>query len=232
MSTFLTAEWKDLVNITFAVDPALLAEHLPKGLGLDTIEGKAFVSLVAFRFHNIRLKGIKIPFHHSFPEINLRYYVYNKDGRRGVVFIKEFVPQYFVAAVARSVYNEPYETIPMSSETHWSEDTISTQHTFGPGYRLELKAENKPVTPSNNSAEHFFKEHQFGFGKDKNGNTLMYEVEHPVWEIFPVKKYDLKLDFGKAFGKKWELLNNTAPYNVLFAKGSEIIVRGKVLYRI
>jgi uncharacterized protein YqjF (DUF2071 family) len=49
---FLTADWTYLANITYAVDPSLLIAHLPNGLQLDTMDGKAFVSIVAFNFHN------------------------------------------------------------------------------------------------------------------------------------------------------------------------------------
>lgn len=89
--TFLTAKWKNLIYVTYDIDPEFLLPHLPKGLNLDTIDGRAFVSFVAFDFEGVRIKGIKIPFHCNFPEINLRFYV-NKNGKRGVVFIKEFVP--------------------------------------------------------------------------------------------------------------------------------------------
>lgn len=89
---FLKARWHDLLLITYDIDPELLNEHLPPGLEPDTREGRAFISLVAFDFLNTRVKGLKFPFHVNFPEINLRIYVKNND-RRGVVFIKEFVPR-------------------------------------------------------------------------------------------------------------------------------------------
>lgn len=229
MKKFLTAEWNNLINITYAVDPELLQAHLPEGLSLDIIDGKAFVSLVAFEFNEVRLKGIKIPFHNRFPEINLRFYV-NRNGKRGVVFIKEFVPKYFVALVANRIYNEPYHAIPMKVRTEIKKEGIVSEHDFqyeDASFNVSVTTGPKSFIPESNSTEHYFKEHEIGFGRDKKGKTLSYEVKHPVWEIFPVEKYVLNVNFEKLYGKKWNFLDQAKPYNVMFAKGSEIIVFSK-----
>lgn len=229
MKKFLTAEWNHLINITYAVDPEVLKPYLPKGLSLDLIQGKAFVSLVAFEFNSVRVKGMRIPFHTNFPEINLRFYV-NQNGKRGVVFIKEFVPKYFVALVANKIYNEPYHSIPMKVRTKITVDQIVSEHNFHydtSPFNVSVTASNKAYIPEAESMEHFFKEHEIGFGRDKKGNTLSYLVKHPVWEIFPVEKYSLNVNFEKVYGKNWKFLNSTEPHHVLFAKGSEVSVFDK-----
>ena len=229
MSVFLTAEWNYLINITYAVEPSVLLPYLPKGLNLDTIDGKAFVSFVAFEFNDVKVKGIKIPFHRSFPEINLRFYV-NKNGKRGVVFIKEFVPKYFVALVANKMYNEPYSARKMNHSQEKSESELLVKHSFcvnSEWFNIGVTVENKPYIPSNNSLEHFFKEHEIGFGKDKKGNTLEYKVEHPVWEIYPIKNINSTVCFGKIYGSAWAFLDSEKPFNTLLAKGSAIKVFDK-----
>ena len=85
----LTAQWRDLVMLNFEVDPRVLAPHVPAGTELDRWHGDTLVSIVAFQFLDARLFGVPIPFHASFPEVNLRFYVRRRlqDGwRRGVVF--------------------------------------------------------------------------------------------------------------------------------------------------
>src|SRR5688572_29057707 len=109
---FLTARWTDLFLATYAVPPALLEPRLPPGLALDTRDGQAFVSLVAFQFLDTRVLGIPWPGYRHFAELNLRFYV-RQGTERGVVFLREFVPQRFVAWVARWVYNEPYLAAPL-----------------------------------------------------------------------------------------------------------------------
>src|SRR5262245_23342601 len=111
LSTFLTAEWRHLAMLNFEVDSGILRPLVPDGTELDQCDGKTFVSLVAFLFLNTRVLGVPIPFHRSFEEVNLRFYVRRKAGsewRRGVVFIKELVPRRLIAWTARIVYGENY----------------------------------------------------------------------------------------------------------------------------
>jgi uncharacterized protein len=223
MKPFLTAEWLYLANITYAVDPAVLLPYLPRGLELDTINGKAFVSLVPFNFHNTRLKSIRVPFHSDFPEMNLRFYV-NYKGRRGVVFIREYVPKIFVAFVANTAYNERYSVARMKNTISASDDMIHARYEVRKGGRtfsVSVKALNKPYIPAEDTTEHYFKEHDLGF-TSAPGDTRYYIVEHPLWETFPVREAQLDIDFGWLFGKEWEFLNNEKPYSSMFVKGSAV----------
>lgn len=227
MRPFLTAEWRNLILLTYAVDPDLLSPYLPPGLELDLINNRAFVSFVAFDFRKTRVKGIPIPFHINFPEINLRFYVHDGD-RRGVVFIKELVPRYWIARIAKSVYNEPYEAINMRLEEKIIDQQLIIKHDFkyqGQAHSLVFTAENKPYFPKENSTEAFFKEHEWGFGTDAQGKRTEYKVEHPIWKIYPLKKrFELNVDFGQIYGEQWEILTGQIPYNVLVAEGSPIKV--------
>ena len=105
---FLTAQWLNVAAITFAVEEERLRPYLPGGATIDTLEGSPRVSLVAFEFRRTRVRGLAIPRHIDFPEINLRFYV-RHGGERGVVFIRELVPRRAIATIARLLYNEPYQ---------------------------------------------------------------------------------------------------------------------------
>src|SRR5918996_5117390 len=127
-STFLTAEWRDLVMLNYEVDPQVLARRVPPGTELDIWQGRALVSVVGFRFLRTRVLGLPIPFHRDFEEVNLRFYVRRQaeDGwRRGVVFIKEIAPRWAIATVARVVYNENYAARPMRHRIELDNGTIA-----------------------------------------------------------------------------------------------------------
>lgn len=226
---FLTAEWRKLINLTFEVHPEMLTPYLPKGVELALINGNAHVSLVAFDFLDTKVLGFPIPFHINFPEINLRFYV-KHEGNIGVVFIKEFVPKFMIAKVARWSYNEPYSAIPMRSEVVYSEGTpgrIAVAHNFkkdGRAMSIKVEAENVPFIPNPDSLEHYFKEHEWGFGQTRSGTTLKYRVEHPIWEAYPVKSAKLDVDFGVLYGHKWSFLNDDKPILGILAEGSAIKV--------
>src|SRR5262249_56869663 len=113
---FLTAEWRHLAMLNYAVDRAVLEPHVPAGTVLDTYQGQAYVSLVGFLFLNTKVWGVPVPLHRNFEEVNLRFYVRRFSGeesRRGVVFLKEIVPRSAIAAIARVFYNENYVALPM-----------------------------------------------------------------------------------------------------------------------
>src|SRR5690242_1584313 len=128
-SPFLTARWSNLAIITYNFDPNLLTDYLPPNCELDAIDGRAFVSLVAFDFLDTRVLDVAWPGFVNFPEINLRFYVRGPGNRRGVSFIRELVPQRSVALIARSIYNEPYVAVPMTSSIDVTRGRINTTHT-------------------------------------------------------------------------------------------------------
>jgi uncharacterized protein YqjF (DUF2071 family) len=114
-AAFLTAVWSHLVMITFPVPDSALAPYLPPGTVPDRWEGSALASLVAFDFLDTRVRGGAFPGFRNFPKWNLRIYVrHNED--RGVAFVREYVPNPVVAAIARAFYNEPYRVARFETE--------------------------------------------------------------------------------------------------------------------
>ena len=97
---FLTAQWRDVVGVTFACDEERLAPYVPAGTTVDHLDGAPRVSLVAFEFLRTRVLGVPIPGCIRFPEINLRFYV-RHGGERAVVFIRELVPRRAVPELRR-----------------------------------------------------------------------------------------------------------------------------------
>jgi uncharacterized protein YqjF (DUF2071 family) len=226
---FLSARWSKLCLFNYAVDPAVLAKRLPAQLTLDTLNGQAFVSLVAFDFLKTRVLGIPWPGFINFPEINLRFYVKQADGTRGVMFVRELVPQWLVATMAKQLYNEPYESTTMRSVVTQDSDRVHVAHDWiweGQEHSLEVQAGGQDALPEDDSQAHFFKEHQWGYGVDRRGRTLVYEVRHPHWRTYPVESHKLKVDFGQLYGAEFASLTGQEPYSVFLAEGSEIEVFG------
>lgn len=222
MKPFLTANWTNLINITYPVDPQILMPYLPKGVDLDIINGKAFVSVVPFDFTDTRFLGMKIPFHVNFPEINFRFYVSYK-GRRGVVFINEFVSKWMVSIIANNFYYERYEKVGLKSFVTKNENIIRVGHTLNKKdktFEVSITGENKPYFPDKESKEYFFEERFFGYSKNRDGETMEFEVKHPSWELYPVKEYNINFDFGFLYGEEWRFLNNIKPECVMLLDGS------------
>lgn len=210
----------------YEVEPSLLADRVPLGTTLDFHEGKCFVSLVAFMFLDTRVLGIPVPFHINFEEVNLRFYVKREmpeETRRGVVFVKEIVPRFAIAAVARMFYGEPYEA--------WRMNHTKTEKELTYAWRkgncensIKIETGENLGIPEKDSHGEFIIEHYWGYTKRGGARCDEYKVEHPKWELFSVDSAEINIDFDKTYGDKFSFLSDEKPYSILLAKGSEIAV--------
>lgn len=230
-NTFLTAEWRKLIMLQYEVAPATLMPWLPNGLDFDLFHGKCYVSLVGFMFENVRVKSLAIPFHTRFEEVNLRFYVARteKDGtlKRGVVFVREFVPRAAITFVARSFYEEPYATLPMKHTTGSESNSLTVEYAWrdrGVWYRMGVEADTLTQPISVGSQEEFITEHYWGYTKRSRGNTSEYGVQHPRWSVYPIRRFHVEADFSALYGPAFAALNAAAPASVLLAEGSAVRV--------
>jgi uncharacterized protein YqjF (DUF2071 family) len=226
---FLTAQWRNLILANFAVPEGLLRPLVPPGCALDHREGACWASLVGFQFLGTRVLGIGWPGFRNFPEWNLRFYV-NHQGERGVCFVREFVPQWSVATIARVLYNEPYRSASMSMDVKELPDTLTATYTVNWANRIHsLSATGaKPaMRPAADSLEHWFKEHSWGFGTSRRGKLIRYEVNHPEWGVYPVREFKFDVDWAAMYGPEWAPMNGVQPASVVLAVGSEISVYPK-----
>jgi uncharacterized protein YqjF (DUF2071 family) len=223
---FLTARWRNLILANFPVPENLLQPFVPPGCQLDQYEGKYWVSLVAFQFLDTRVLGIGWPGFRNFPEWNLRFYV-NQDGHRGVCFIREFVPSSIVANTARLLYNEPYRAARMTMAVQEQAESIEATYTVkwrGKVHSLRAIGDKTTVRSGSESTEHWFKEHSWGYGTSIRGKLIRYEVNHPEWDVYPVRNFEMDVDWVAMYGNQWGSMNGVQPASVVFAVGSEVSV--------
>lgn len=229
--SFLTAEWRKLILANYNIDPVLLQKYLPANTSLDLCNGKCYVSLVGFMFLNTKVKGLSIPLHRNFEEVNLRFYVKHitpeEELRRGVVFIKEIVPKSAITFIANTLYSEKYQTMPMSHEWKLGDNVEVTYK-----WKLKDKWNSVSVTTGNEQNEialgseaEFITEHYWGYTKVNESVTSEYGVEHPRWKIYDVRDYSVNADFGALYGEEFSFLTDATPDSIMLAEGSEIVVR-------
>lgn len=233
--SFLTAEWQKLAFVNYQVDPVLLQPYVPHGTTLDLWQGTCYLSLIGFLFTETTLRGIRIPFHVSFEEVNLRFYVKREtdlETRRGVVFIKEIVPKPAIALVANLLYQESYQTLRMRH--HWKQtpEHLTVRYEWkkrGEWQHMAVTASHSPQSLEPGSETEFITEHYWGYAKAGKGKTTEYEVTHPRWQIYPVQDLDLKVNFGLTYGPKFHFLSEETPSSVMLAEGSPITIEGKTI---
>jgi len=231
--SFLTAEWRKLIMANYEIDPAILKPYLPAFTELDFFDGKTYVSSVGFLFKDIKLLGLSIPFHKTFEEVNLRFYVRHFDGakwKRGTVFISEIVPKPAIAFVANTLYKEHYSTMRMRFEWAFTENAVDINYEWRHKKhwnKIAVSAEDKLMAIPKDSFEEFITEHYWGYNRISEKQTTEYEVRHPRWDQYAVKSFEIKADFKSLYGNDFSFLSTAKPNNVLLAEGSAISIEGK-----
>lgn len=216
--------------VNFAVDPQLLAPHVPRGTTLDLWKGEALVSIVGFRFLDTRVLGVPIPGHRNFDEVNLRFYVRRDapDGpRRAVVFISELVPRRAIAWVARAWYNEPYRAVPMRHSIGMDEEQRPVRYEWRErdawlGVAAHTVGPPSPLVPG--SAAEFITEHYWGYTRQRDGGTIEYQVAHPPWRVYPAHDAGLHGDIEATYGSTFAPILAGPPHSAFVAEGSEVSV--------
>jgi uncharacterized protein len=234
--TFLTAEWRNLVMLNYEVNPGLLLKLLPTGTELDRWNNKTFVSLVGFRFLKTKVRGIPVPFHSNFDEVNLRFYVRRLDGnqvKRGVVFIREIVPRWLIAAVARIAYNERYVALPMFHDVRSNPSALAVEYGWRSGSSwntIRAAANGTPLLPATGSLEQFITEHYWGYAAQRDGGCIEYQVQHPRWKVWATAEAVFEGEMEELYGRELNSVLGAAPQSAFLAEGSAVSVhRGRRL---
>jgi len=231
--TFLTAEWLNLLMLNYAVDPSVLRRFVPAGTELDAFEGRTYISLVGFQFNRTRVLGFAIPFHQNFEEVNVRFYVrrFSRSGesKRGVVFIKELVPKRAIAAVARWVFNEKYQRVPMwhRIEARPDGEVAKAEYSWRSKQEqcaMSIETAGAGFLPDAGSESEFITEHYWGYAAQADGGCLEYEVLHPQWSVWRAKQAGFTGDANALYGAEIAAILTRTPDSAFLAKGSAVTV--------
>ncbi|MET0393987.1 MAG: DUF2071 domain-containing protein [Chitinophagaceae bacterium] len=229
-AVFVRAAWRRLMMANYIVDPAILAPLVPPGTEIDLYEGNCYVSLVGFLFENMKVKGIPVPFHSRFPEVNLRFYARRREGnewRRGVVFIREIVSRPLIAWPANLLFREKYVVAAMQYALAETPDECRVHYAWEKaGWNLlEATAANRPAPAT--CKETFLTHKRWGFALKNDRQSFLYQVQHAEWQVYPVSSHTVRCRFGQAFGRRFSCLDGQEPDSVLLADGSPITISWK-----
>jgi uncharacterized protein YqjF (DUF2071 family) len=227
---FITAEWRHIAILNYTADPALLRPLLPNGVELDLWNGQPFMSIVGLLFERISVLGIRLPFFGRFEQVNLRFYVRRQAGsgwRRGVVFVREFVPYRSLAAGARLFYNQNFKFARMRHRVEtasWQGGPTAVEYGWrnsGRWNRLGLTTTGPSQTPPERSLEEFIAERYWGYADAARGRHLEFEVRRPAWLVSPADGW-LDCDTAKVYGEKFADLVTHEPASAFLAWGSAV----------
>ncbi len=229
---FLTAAWRRLLLLNYRIAPEALLPYLPAHTELDYWNDTCYASLVGFMFQNTRVRGLKIPFHINFEEVNLRFYVRRHDPgmgwKRGVVFVREIVPLPAIVWVANTLYRERY--VARRMWRRWAEPpgALEVEYAWrerGQWQAFGVQADPAPADMKTGSEAEFITEHYWGYSAWDARSSMEYQVEHPRWRVHPVRSWHCRVDFGAVYGPAFAALTGAEPLSIFLAEGSDIAVR-------
>jgi uncharacterized protein YqjF (DUF2071 family) len=123
-------QWSDLLFLHWEMGVDTIASTLPPGLHPDTHEGKAYLGIVPFFMKNIRPAYLPaVPGISNFLEVNLRTYVYDRQGRPGVWFYSLDANQWLAVLLGRKWFNLPYHRALMRASQPKGSEIIHYQST-------------------------------------------------------------------------------------------------------
>lgn len=180
----LHGDWRDALMVHFAIDAEELQPHTP--FPLDLFEGRAIITLVAFRMERLRLTawprapGWLMQFGgHAF--LNVRTYV-RINGERGIFFLNEYVPKLLARMMGPATYGLPYRFTRM----HYEHEPRNRRFTGRLGWQknIEMEADYAlaPELTQPGTFEEFVLERYNAFTR-RWGRAFRFRVEHPPWRM-------------------------------------------------
>ena len=226
----LNTRWEHLIMATYEIDTEVIEEYVPQGFELDLFEGRALVSVVAFRFWKTRFFGVPMPFYNDFPEINLRIYVKGMHQgvmRRGVVFIKEIIPHHVPALIARHIFRENFHVDPVELNRYGEAELREVHYTWGDGNELGGVVTDEPKGWQKGTEEEFVGDNFWAFKKRDENRTYAFKVDHEAWKMAPLENVKINIDLEVLYDEK--IANGIRRYgdqprNIFYIDGGQVKV--------
>jgi uncharacterized protein YqjF (DUF2071 family) len=196
--------WRQLLFAHWQLPAEMLQRHLPAGLELDTFEGAAWVSVVAFRLKGVRLRGLPpiSPFS-NFLELNFRTYV-RFVGQPAIYFLTIHAGNRLAVSMARCLTPLPYAFAQMAYERYQEVWRFVSHRKVDKGGQLLFRAEFEPTAEAHeamaDSLDAWLLERYFAYVSDAHRGLYRMAVQHPRWQVQDVTLHSATIGLDDAWG--------------------------------
>ncbi|MEO0508320.1 MAG: DUF2071 domain-containing protein [Verrucomicrobiota bacterium] len=220
-SPFLLQSWQNLLFLHWKIEPGLIQEKLPEGLEVDTYQGNAYLGVVPFYMHALRPRFCPpFPGISYFPELNLRTYVRDRHGRRGVWFFSLDAHSWISVQIARSFFGLPYRYATMDYAVRADKTVrMHSQHGDEPEQRFIYKPAKPIGIAREGSLEDFLVERYRFFSASPKGQIYLGELTHEPYELLETEltEYSKELFQSNGFATP-----EAPPIHVVYSPGVEV----------
>lgn len=163
---------------------------MPGKLKIDTFDGDAWVSIVAFTMESIRPNRVP-PWSSvsNFHEINVRTYV-TKEGKQGVYFLNIEAEKQLAAWLAKKLSGLPYEKATIIRTWSDSEQTYKSNNKYK-GFYLDTTFSINKTLEVKSDLDKWLTE-RYCLYLDKDNKIFRYETHHAEWKLNHVDVHILK----------------------------------------
>jgi hypothetical protein len=226
----LRATARDRAAVSWAVDPARVAPHLPAGLRPDTQDGRAYVRLTGVRLAKVRVLGLVGPGLRRVPAVELQVLVREAAApeRRGTMTVRAHVPRRLVAWGAQGLYGESVTVAPMQPVRREQGDAVELTYRFdvaGREQRLRVAATTAPSSPSPGTLPHVLRDRPWRYGVARDGTLLRARIERAGAPIRRADEHHVTVRWAAVYGEPWGFLADQAPAAALVSPGGPLALR-------
>lgn len=195
--------WYDLASLHWRYEPDEVQRLLPDGYRVDVFDDAAWVGLIPFHMRRIRIPRLPAlgPLS-TFPETNIRTYIVDPEGRRGVWFCSLDITRLLPTLVARVSYRLPYCWATMRIGTEGDVWSYTSRRRWPRGTAtssVQVRVGAEVGAADITELEHFLTA-RWALGT-RFGRQLMWaKVEHPPWPIHRAEVLDWDETLMRAAG--------------------------------
>ncbi len=181
-------EWHDTLFLHWEIPVSAIRPLVPAGLDIDVIDGKTYVSIVAFTVKKGRLFCTpSFPPISNFHEVNVRVYVTN-NGKPGIYFLSVEASKAMSAYILRMITGVPYEFAQISRD-ELEFQCVNQKRSFKFGAKFDLGA-----AMHKNELDRWLTE-RYALYVDSGKNLNRFDIHHIEWPVQNIVMHQLITDY-------------------------------------
>ncbi|GAA1151508.1 YqjF family protein [Nesterenkonia lutea] len=219
-TALLRQRWSEVTFLHWRVDPSVVEPFMPEGCSPDVLDGSSWVGLIGFQMSESSFfGGPAIPWLGDFPEVNVRLYSIDGQGRRGVVFRSLEASHLIPVLIARATFGLRYQWASMEIRQDDGEVEYTTRRHGRREAASTIRVRPGADAAANGALEQDpvagFLTARWGFHQRHLGRTIYCRNSHEPW---PLQHAELiHLEDGLLAAAGFNGLAGRVPDSVLYA---------------
>jgi hypothetical protein len=194
----MSQRWEDLLLLHWPVSPSVLQPTLPRDLEVDLFEGSAWISVVGFKLTQLRISPFRWIRWPDFWEINLRTYICNQQGDKGVWFYSLDSSDLPAVMGARTLYGLPYnfartEGVRESDKISFQSNRRIPHHSARARFGASFSSFHDGTDPARSRLDRFLLErYRFWSSRQYAGFSSSAQVMHTPYDAVRTVQSDYR----------------------------------------